>query len=90
MLIGPGCGEDSAERWSGSWPDCVRLGQLADEADIEFMMLPIGRWKVYGGDTDYPGSTWETVTCACGLLSKSCVCHMERLVLDGPPANSAD
>jgi hypothetical protein len=58
------------ERWSGSWPDCVRLAQLADEAGIEFM-LPIGRWKGYGGDTDYQGSTWETVTWACGLLAKT-------------------
>ena len=43
-----------AERWSGSWADCLRLAQMADEAGIEFM-LPIGRWKGYGGDTDYQG-----------------------------------
>ena len=53
------------ERWSGSWPDCVALAQMADEAGIEFM-LPIGRWKGYGGDTDYQGATFETVTWACG------------------------
>src|SRR2546423_14498665 len=56
------------ERWSGSWPDCLRLAQMADEAGIEFM-LPIGRWKGYGGDTDYQGATLETVTWACGLLA---------------------
>jgi FMNH2-dependent dimethyl sulfone monooxygenase len=28
------------ERWSGNWPDCLRLAQMADEAGIEFM-LPI-------------------------------------------------
>ena len=27
------------ERWSGSWPDCVRLAQMADRAGIEFMLL---------------------------------------------------
>jgi alkanesulfonate monooxygenase SsuD/methylene tetrahydromethanopterin reductase-like flavin-dependent oxidoreductase (luciferase family) len=32
-------------------------------------MLPIGRWKGYGGDTDYQGETFETVTWAAGLLA---------------------
>ena len=65
------------ERWSGSWPDCVRLAQMADRAGIEFT-LPIGRWKGYGGETDYQGATLETVTWACGLLAKT-----ERLTVFG-------
>jgi alkanesulfonate monooxygenase SsuD/methylene tetrahydromethanopterin reductase-like flavin-dependent oxidoreductase (luciferase family) len=40
---------------------------MADDAGIDFM-LPIGRWKGYGGDTDFHGTTLETVTWACGLL----------------------
>jgi dimethylsulfone monooxygenase len=56
------------ERWSASWPDCRRLARMADEAGIDFI-LPIGRWKGYGGDTDFHGSTLETVTWAVGLLS---------------------
>ena len=72
-LFGANCSSGRAvtkvpERWSGSWPDCVRLARLADEAGFEFM-LPIGRWKGYGGDTDYQGETWETVTWAAGLLA---------------------
>src|ERR1700731_3043136 len=55
------------ERWSASWPDCLRLARMADEAGIDFM-LPIGRWKGYGGETDFHGSTLETVTWAVGLL----------------------
>ncbi len=58
------------ERWSGSWADCMRLAQMADRAGIEFI-LPIGRWKGYGGDTDYQGETLETVTWACGLLARA-------------------
>ncbi len=57
-----------AERWSGSWADCLRLARMADDAGFEFM-LPIGRWKGYGGDTDYQGETFETVTWAAGLLA---------------------
>jgi dimethylsulfone monooxygenase len=56
------------ERWSASWPDCLKLAQLADEAGVDFM-LPIGRWKGYGGETDFHGTTLETVTWACGLLA---------------------
>jgi dimethylsulfone monooxygenase len=74
-LFGANCSSGRAvtmvpERWSGSWPDCVALAQLADRAGIEFM-LPIGRWKGYGGDTDYQGAAWETVAWACGLLAKT-------------------
>ena len=72
-LFGANCSSGRAvtkvpERWSGSWPDSLRLAQMADDAGIEFM-LPIGRWKGYGGDTDYQGSTLELVTWAAGLLA---------------------
>jgi alkanesulfonate monooxygenase SsuD/methylene tetrahydromethanopterin reductase-like flavin-dependent oxidoreductase (luciferase family) len=72
-LFGANCSSGRAvtlvpERWSGSWPDNLRLARMADAAGIDFM-LPIGRWKGYGGDTDYQGATLETVTWAAGLLS---------------------
>ena len=41
---------------------------MADEAGIDFL-LPIGRWKGYGGDSDFHGATFETMTWACGLLA---------------------
>ncbi len=77
-LFGANCSSGRAvtmvpERWSGSWPDCKRLAQMADEAGIDFM-LPIGRWKGYGGDTDYQGTTLETITWATGLLG--CTKHI--------------
>ena len=55
------------ERWSASWPDCLALGRMADAAGIDFL-LPIARWKGYGGDTDFHGSSLETITWAVGLL----------------------
>ena len=74
-LFGANCSSGRAvttvpERWSGDWTDCVRLAQMADTAGIEFM-LPVGRWKGYGGDTDYQGTTLETLAWACGLLAKT-------------------
>ncbi len=56
------------ERWSGSWPDCLRLTRMAEARGIDFM-LPIARWKGYGGDTDFHGATLETITWAAGLLA---------------------
>jgi FMNH2-dependent dimethyl sulfone monooxygenase len=55
------------ERWSASWPDCLRLTRMADAAGIDFM-LPIARWKGYGGVTDFHGASLETITWAVGLL----------------------
>jgi alkanesulfonate monooxygenase SsuD/methylene tetrahydromethanopterin reductase-like flavin-dependent oxidoreductase (luciferase family) len=74
-LFGANCSSGRAvtmvpERWSGKWPDNLRLARMADEVGIDFM-LPIGRWKGYGGDTDYQGATLETVTWACGLLAST-------------------
>ncbi|MGP0090214.1 MAG: LLM class flavin-dependent oxidoreductase [Xanthobacteraceae bacterium] len=65
------------ERWSASWPDCLKLACLAEDAGIDFM-LPIGRWKGYGGDTDFHGATLETVTWAAGLLAAT-----ERITVFG-------
>jgi alkanesulfonate monooxygenase SsuD/methylene tetrahydromethanopterin reductase-like flavin-dependent oxidoreductase (luciferase family) len=62
------CATKVLERWSASWPDCLALARLADAAGIDFM-LPIARWKGYGGDTDFHGRTLETITWAVGLLA---------------------
>src|ERR1700682_5865508 len=55
-LFGANCSSGRAvtkvpERWSGSWPDNLKLARMADEAGIDFM-LPIGRWEGYGGESD--------------------------------------
>ena len=75
-LFGPNCSSGAQavtlvpERWSGTWPDNLRLARMADDAGLDFL-LPIARWKGYGGDTDYQGATLETVTWASGLLAST-------------------
>ena len=74
-LFGANCSSGRAvtlvpERWSGDWPDMLQLGRMADDAGIDFL-LPVARWKGYGGDTDYQGSTYETITWASGLLAST-------------------
>ena len=81
-LFGANCSSARAvtrvpERWSATWEDCLRLALLAEQHGIEFM-LPIGRWKGYGGATDFQGTTLETVTWAAGLLAKT-----ERITVFG-------
>ena len=72
-LFGANCSSGRAvtmvpERWSASWADNLSLAKMADDFGIDFL-LPIARWKGYGGVTDYQGSTLETVTWAAGLLA---------------------
>jgi dimethylsulfone monooxygenase len=74
-LFGANCSSGRAvtlvpERWSGTWEDSLELARMAEDAGLEFM-LPIGRWKGYGGDSDYQGATLETVAWACGLLAST-------------------
>ncbi|HEV8022675.1 MAG TPA: LLM class flavin-dependent oxidoreductase [Candidatus Lustribacter sp.] len=81
-LFGANCSSGRAvtmvpERWRASWRDNLALAQMADEAGLDFL-LPIGRWKGYGGDTDYQGATFETITWATGLLAQT-----KRIVVFG-------
>ncbi len=74
-IFSPNCSGGMAvtkvpERWDALWENNLKLAQMADEAGIEFL-LPIARWKGYGGETDFEGSTLETITWACGLLAKT-------------------
>jgi dimethylsulfone monooxygenase len=65
------------ERWSASWADCLKLARMAEQAGIDFV-LPIARWKGYGGATDFHGTSLETMTWAAGLLAAT-----ERITVFG-------
>ena len=74
-LFGANCSSGRAlttmpERWPADWDSNERLAELADEAGIDFM-LPIARWKGYQGETDFQGTTLETITWAAGLLART-------------------
>jgi FMNH2-dependent dimethyl sulfone monooxygenase len=56
------------ERWDASWDNNAKAAKLADEAGLEFL-LPIGRWHGYQGESDTQGTTFDTLTWACGLLA---------------------
>jgi FMNH2-dependent dimethyl sulfone monooxygenase len=56
------------ERWAAGWDEMAELAVMADGYGIDFL-LPIARWKGYGGDTDFQGTSFETITWATGLLA---------------------
>ena len=58
------------ERWDASWDNNQKLARMADAAGIDFM-LPLGRWKGYGGATGHNGSNFETLTWATGILAST-------------------
>lgn len=65
--LGNGC---TATRAPGTlratWPEVLEVARLADQAGFE-AMVPVARWKGFGGPTNFNGSSFETYTWAAGL-----------------------
>ena len=81
-LFGANCSSGRAintlpERWLADWDSCESMAKIADDIGMDFL-LPIGRWKGYGGPTNFQGSTFETLTWATGLLA-----HTKRITVFG-------
>jgi len=58
------------ERWDASWENNLKLAQLSEKVGLE-CIIPVARWKGFGGVTDPSGFTLETITWACGLLAQT-------------------
>jgi alkanesulfonate monooxygenase SsuD/methylene tetrahydromethanopterin reductase-like flavin-dependent oxidoreductase (luciferase family) len=56
------------ERWQASWADNLAAARIADRAGLEFL-LPIARWKGFGGRTHVREWSFETFTWAAGLAA---------------------
>jgi alkanesulfonate monooxygenase SsuD/methylene tetrahydromethanopterin reductase-like flavin-dependent oxidoreductase (luciferase family) len=56
------------ENWSPTWENNIEVARCSEEAGLEFV-LPIGRWRGYGGPSDFQGTSLETITWATGLLA---------------------
>ena len=52
--------------WPMTWEDNKALAQMADAAGFE-ALLPVGRWKGYGGETNFNNRTFESLTWASGI-----------------------
>ncbi len=58
------------ERWHGHWEDNVTVAKLADEAGIE-CLVPLQRWKGYGGASNVNSHCLDSIAWACGLLGQT-------------------
>jgi alkanesulfonate monooxygenase SsuD/methylene tetrahydromethanopterin reductase-like flavin-dependent oxidoreductase (luciferase family) len=54
------------ERWPALWSEIVEVARMADKAGLEFI-LPIARWKGFGGEMNSREHSYETLTFAAGL-----------------------
>lgn len=54
------------ERWGASWEDNLAAARIADEAGLDFV-LPIARWRGFGGKTRVREWSFETFTWAAAL-----------------------
>ena len=65
--VSHGCAVSSAPgHIKVSWDESVRIARLADKAGLE-AIIPVARWKGFGGDTNFNHRCFETYTWAAGL-----------------------
>jgi dimethylsulfone monooxygenase len=65
--LGGGCVATQAPRsLAPTWPAVLEVAQLADAAGFE-ALVPVARWKGFGGATNFSGDSFETYTWAAGL-----------------------
>lgn len=58
------------DAWLPTRENNIETARLADEAGLEFL-LPIARWRGYGGESDFEGVSFETITWAAALLAST-------------------
>jgi alkanesulfonate monooxygenase SsuD/methylene tetrahydromethanopterin reductase-like flavin-dependent oxidoreductase (luciferase family) len=65
--LGGGCVATQAPRGlPATWPATSEIAQLSDDAGFE-ALVPVARWKGFGGPTNFSGDSFETYTWAAGL-----------------------
>jgi alkanesulfonate monooxygenase SsuD/methylene tetrahydromethanopterin reductase-like flavin-dependent oxidoreductase (luciferase family) len=65
--LGGGCVATQAPRGlPATWPAVLEVASLADQAGFE-ALVPVARWKGFGGPTNFSGDSFETYTWAAGL-----------------------
>ena len=56
------------ERWRAHWDEIADVARMVDEAGFDFL-LPIARWKGYGGETNVRNACFETLTQSSALAA---------------------
>src|SRR5919198_6313640 len=67
LNVSNGCAATTAEgHLQPTWQNNLDIAVMADRAGIE-ALVPVARWKGFGGATNFNGSCFETYTWAAGL-----------------------
>ena len=64
--LGGGCVASEAQVLPATWPAVLDVAQVADQAGFE-ALVPVARWRGFGGATNFSGQSFETYTWAAGL-----------------------
>ena len=74
--------------WKMTWPDTREVSVMADRAGFE-VLLPVARWRGYGGETNFNHRTFETYNWAAGVAAVtdySCIFSTSHVPLTHPVA----
>lgn len=74
-LFGTNCSEGltmtTAETtYEATWEHTLKVAQRADAIGME-ILVPVARWKGFGGSTNFNGTNFDTYTWAAGLTAKT-------------------
>jgi len=78
----------AANAWEMNWPDTKEVAVMADKAGFE-VLLPVARWKGYGGPTNFNNRTFETFSWAAAVAAitdYSCIFSTTHVPLIHPVA----
>jgi len=71
LNVSNGCAATTAEgHLQPTWQNNLDIAVMADRAGIE-ALVPVARWKGFGGKTNFNGTCFETYTWAAGLAAAS-------------------
>jgi FMNH2-dependent dimethyl sulfone monooxygenase len=62
------CITEAPDRWTADWDDIQTVAQMADQAGFE-LILPVARWRGYGGKIDNAALSYETLTQGAALAA---------------------
>jgi len=69
LNVSNGCAATTAEgHLQPTWQNNLDIAVMADRAGIE-ALVPVARWKGFGGQTNFNGTCFETYTWAAGLAA---------------------
>lgn len=74
--------------WEMNWPDTQEVAVMADRAGFE-ALLPVARWRGYGGPTNFNNRTFETYNWAAAVAAVtnySCIFSTSHVPLTHPVA----